>query len=140
MSTEDRILRLENALATLAELSADHERRAADQERRSADQERRSARLEESFLTLVQLTRSHNESFGELRAAQTETEHKLAALADAQIRGEESMKELRAETNRRFSALVDAQIRTEEALARLTTRVGEIGKGEQPSQDNDMAS
>jgi peptidoglycan hydrolase CwlO-like protein len=122
MSDDERNLRLENALATLAELSANHERRVA--------------RLEESFVTLVELTRSHNDGMDELRAAQAElsvaqaeSEQKLAALVDAQIRGEEAMKELRsaqAETDRKIAALADAHIHTEDALARLTERVNDI--------------
>jgi multidrug resistance efflux pump len=108
MSVEDRILRLENALATLAELSADHERRAADHERRTADYERRASRLEESFLMLVELARSHNESIDELRVAQAE-------LSTAQ-----------AGTEHKLAALVDAHIRTEDALARLTEKVNDI--------------
>jgi multidrug resistance efflux pump len=126
MSDDGRILRLENALTTLLELSA--------------NQERRVSRLEEAFVTLIELTRNHHEGMDELRAAQTElsaaqaeTEHKLVALVDAQIRDEETVKELRAETDRKFAALVDAQIRTEEVLARLGTRVSEIEQGGQSS-------
>ena len=136
MSDDGRILRLENALATLAELSVNHERRLA--------------RLEDSFTTLVELTRSHNEGMDELRAAQAGTEHKLAALVDAQVRAEELLSQFRAaqeegmskiraaqaETDRKLAVLVDAHIRTEDALARLTEEVNDMsqgGRGDQPA-------
>ena len=96
MSSEERILRLEKAMATLAELSA--------------DQQRRTSRLEESFVTLVELTRSHNEGMDELRAAQTESDRKISALADAQLRTEEALKQLaeaQTHTDQRLDALID---------------------------------
>ena len=165
MSTEDRFLRLENALATLAELSANHEQRIARLEESSVRLEESSVRLEassvrleassvrlgeafgrleegflrlgeafvtrvprleESFVMLVALARSHeeridqaNEGIDQLRAAQANSEQKIAALADAQIRGEDAMNELRG-------ALADAHARTEAALATLTERVNVI--------------
>jgi chromosome segregation ATPase len=138
MSTEDRILRLENAMSTLLELAAEQQRLAAEQQRQSAEQQRRTARLEESLVVLIELSRSHNESIDELRAgqielraAQTESEQKIAALVDAQIRTEEA----RAEFERKLAALVDAHARTEDALARLTERVNDIlqnGRNGQP--------
>ena len=82
MSSDERILRLENAFSTLTELAA--------------RQHERITRLEESFVMLVEMTRRHGEGMEELRAAQAESEHKLAALADAQ-----------AHTDRRLDALID---------------------------------
>ncbi|HEX3559981.1 MAG TPA: hypothetical protein VHU19_12305 [Pyrinomonadaceae bacterium] len=96
MSTDDRIPRLENALATLAELSADHNRRIA--------------RPEEAFVKLVELTRNHDEVMDQFRAAQAESERKIGALADAQIRTEDALKQLaesQAHTDRRLDALID---------------------------------
>ena len=165
MSTEDRFLRLENALATLAELSANHEQRIARLEESFVRLEESSVRLEEafgrleeafgrheegfvrlgeafvrleeafvtrvprleeSFVMLVALARSHeeridraNEGIDQLRVAQASSEQKIAALADAQIRGEDAMKELR-------NALADAHTRTEAALATLTEKVNLI--------------
>ena len=49
MAAEERILRLENTMATLAELSADHGRRRA--------------RIEEAFVTLAELTRSRRKEW-----------------------------------------------------------------------------
>ena len=89
MSTEDRILRLENAMSTLAEMAA--------------DQQRRTSRLEESFTVLIDLVRRHDdrmdefrEGLKELRAAQAESERKIGALADAQ-----------AHTDKKLDALID---------------------------------
>jgi chromosome segregation ATPase len=96
MSADERILRLENAMATLAELAADRERRVS--------------RLEEALVTLVELVRSHNESMDESRVAHGETDRKIAVLADAQIRTEDALKQLaeaQAHTDRRLDALID---------------------------------
>lgn len=71
--SEDRILRLENAMATLAEISAQHNERLAAIERSNqrleqtvqalgeltANTQRRVTRLEESYVTVVELLRSH---------------------------------------------------------------------------------
>ena len=98
MSADERILRLENAMATLAELGANQEQRAARLEesfailaRVAADQQRRAARLEEALVTLTELTHSHHDSIDELRAAQAEwgrwaaeSERRIAALAESQ--------------------------------------------------------
>jgi chromosome segregation ATPase len=101
MSTDDRILRLENAMSTLAEM-------AAEQQRLSAEQQRRVSRLDEPLVALIELSRSHNEGMDELRAGQVE-------LRAAQI-----------ESEQKIAALVDAHIRTEDALARLAETVNDI--------------
>jgi chromosome segregation ATPase len=93
VSTDDRILRLENAMATLAELSANHEQRVARLEeafaRLGESFVTRVPQLEEAFATPVKPITSHeeridgaSEGIDELRAAQAESEHKIAALAD----------------------------------------------------------
>jgi chromosome segregation ATPase len=103
--SEDRILRLENAMATLAEISAQHDERLAAIERSNqrleqtvqslkeltADIQRRVTRLEESYVTVVELLRSHHDGITELRAAQANAEAKIAALADAQIQSERKL-------------------------------------------------
>ena len=68
MSSDERNLRLENAMATLAEMAAQHNERLAVTERSNqtlteptADQRRRVARLEEAYVTLDELLRSHIE-------------------------------------------------------------------------------
>jgi hypothetical protein len=136
MSTDDRILRLENAMSTLLELAAEQQRLSAEQQRQSAEQQRRTARLEESLVVLIELSRSHNESIDELRsgqielrAAQTESEQKIAALVDAQIRTEgahAALADAHAASDQKIAALADAHIRTEDALARLAETVNDI--------------
>lgn len=112
MSTEDRVLRLENAFATLVEL-------AAEQNRRMNDHQRRVDRLEESLVTLIELTRSHHEGLDEVKAelmtAQADTERKMGTLADAQIRAEERAAGLTDAMRR----LADAQVHTDERLDAL---------------------
>ena len=107
MTEEERILRLENAMSTLAELAADQHRMSAEQQRLIADQQRRPARLEESFVALVEMTRRHDESIDELRAdlkvAQAETERKFIALADAM----KQLAEAQGHSDRRVDALTD---------------------------------
>jgi hypothetical protein len=99
MSVE-RIFRLENAMATLAELMGNVQGRVT--------------RLEESYVTVVELLRSHHDGITELRAAQADADARIAALADAQIRGGERMQlaltqlaESQAHTDRRLDALID---------------------------------
>jgi uncharacterized protein YukE len=115
MSADERILRLENAFAALSEL-------AARSQEVDARREARLNTLAESNRLIVELIRRHDERMDEFRATQAEfdearravedelralraaTEHKLAALVDAQIRGEVSMEKLRV-----------AQLRSEES-------------------------
>ena len=120
--SEDRILRLENAMATLAEISAQHNERLAAIERTNqrleqtaqsleqtaqsleqtvqslkeltADTQRRVTRLEESYVMVVELLRSHHDGITEMRAAQANADAKIAALADAQIHSERKLNEL----------------------------------------------
>lgn len=113
--SEDRILRLENAMATLAEISAQHNERLAAHEERlaaiertnqrleqtvqslkelTADTQRRVTRLEESYVTVVELLRSHHDGITEMRTAQANADAKIAALADAQIHSERKLNEL----------------------------------------------
>ena len=87
MTEEERILRLENAFSTLSELAAAHQQLIAGQQRRTA-------RLEESFVVLTTMAQRHGESLDELRASQAESEHKIAALADAMIRVTEAQTHL----------------------------------------------
>lgn len=105
--SEERILRLENAMATLAELAANIQGR--------------TRRLEESYVTVVELLQSHNDGMAELRAAQADADAKIAALADAQIRAESAQErrderlqsaltrlaESQAHADRRLDALID---------------------------------
>jgi chromosome segregation ATPase len=126
--SEERILRLENAMTTLAEISAQHNERLAAIERSNqrleqtvqslkeltAGVQRRVTRLEESYVTAVELLRSHHDGIMELRAAQAHADARITALADAQIRADErqqttltQMAESQAHTDRRLDALID---------------------------------
>ena len=129
--SEESILRLENAMATLAEISAQHNERLAAIERTNqslertvqglkeltADVQRRVTRLEESYVTVVELLRSHHEGISELRAAQADAiaahanaDAKIAAIADAQIHTEARMAQLaesQAHSDQKLDALID---------------------------------
>ena len=136
MSADERNLRFENAMATLAELAARHDERMAQHDEHMAQHNERIASLEKSFQTLTQLAVSaseradqHGAWINQLGTAQAESDVKIAALADAQIHTEEGMNALRAaQTNSdaKLAALADAQIRTEEALTRLTLKVNDL--------------
>lgn len=75
------------------------------------------ARLEQGFQLLVQLAQGHSGQLDDLRAtmnqlaeAQANSEQKIAALADAQIRTEAALARLaeaQAHTDQRLDALID---------------------------------
>lgn len=83
----------------------------------SSKHEARLSTLEQSFQTLVQLTVSASERddqqmswINQLGTAQAEATTKIAALTDAQIRTEDSLKQLataQTHTDRRLDALID---------------------------------
>lgn len=114
MSEEERILRLENAFAALSEMAVRSQ--AVD-----TKHEARLSTLAESNRLIAEMIRRHDERVDEFRAARDETDQKLAALVDAQVRAEEEMSKVRsaqAETDQKIADLVDAQIRHEEAHTR----------------------
>jgi ABC-type transporter Mla subunit MlaD len=150
--SEDRILRLENAMATLAEISAQHDERlaaiersnqrlehtvhkleqgfqgleqslqtltelaagqqervsaverttqtlaelAADHHQLIANLQRRATGLEESQVMLVEMLRTHHDGITEMRAAQANSDAKIAALAESQ-----------AHSDRKLDVLID---------------------------------
>ncbi len=79
--------------------------------------ERRIATVEEAVKLLTELALSANERMGDLEEAQANSERKIAALADAQIRTEEAIANLtgkmaehsaqQAHTDQRLDALID---------------------------------
>jgi phage-related tail protein len=108
MAAEERLVRLENAFATLAEL----ERSLAKLANKHHE---RISTLEQSFQILVQLAQSADERMGQhlawinqLGEAQANTEAKMAALTDAQIKTDEAL-----------SSLAESQARLAESQARL---------------------
>ena len=109
---EESRLRLEKAMAKLAEASEQHDERLAateqtnqrlerttqilhelvtDHHKLMANMQRRVTGLEEARATVAELLRRHQDGMTELRAAQADSDAKIAALADAQICGEETM-------------------------------------------------
>ena len=109
MSSDESVLRLQNALAAVAEMGADHEQRIS--------------RMEQAYVTIVELIRRHDERVDEFRAARDETDQKLAALVDAQIKAEDGMNKVRG-------ALAELA----QAMASLTKKVDAItGSGGQSS-------
>lgn len=77
----------------------------------------RAARLEEGFQLLIELTRGHSEQLdtqrgwiNQLGEAQADSTQKIAALADAQIRTEDSLSRLalaQTHADQRLDALID---------------------------------
>ena len=108
--SEESTLRLENAMARLADISAQHDERlaaieqtneilkalAADAHQLLANMQRRVPGLEEANATLVELLGRHHEGITEMRAAQANADAKIALLAESQ-----------AHTDRRLDALID---------------------------------
>ncbi len=83
--------------------------------------------IEEAILLLSQQTLIHSNWFDEIREAQANTDVKIAALVDAQIRNEDESKASRTNTDVKIAALVDAQIRNEdEAKASRTNTDAKI--------------
>ena len=87
MSADENILRLENAMATLAELSANQEQRTARLEESFrlltqvvAEQQRHVTQIEESFVTLVELLGRHEGDGGPDRDAHGVTLHRGGSI------------------------------------------------------------
>ncbi len=101
MSTDERLLRLENSFNTLVELA------------RSADE-----RLE-----------TQQGWINQLGVAQTNLEEKMTALVDAQIQTERAITRLSDKVDAltdRVDALAEIQRRTSEDVARLTSTVARV--------------
>jgi len=98
MTTEERVLRLENAFSTLIEL-------ARTQSERMDEYERRTEELAQTQNKLAQTQNELTQTQKELTQAQKQTEANLSALAT-----------IVAEIGR-------AQLRTEQALTNLSERV-----------------
>ncbi len=113
MSVEERVLRLENAFATLSELVAASESRT---NMMVTLLHRMDERMDQQ-LTWI----------NRLGSAQANTEGKLAALIDAQIRTEQTLTTL----TERMTGLVGAQERTDRRVDALIDIVGERPGGPQ---------
>ena len=110
--------------------------RIANLEQRTDKQERNIKDFAQAIKALMESSLHHSEmmndffrglnslreTVGELRSAQANTDAKIAALVDAQIKAEDEIAKLRegqANTDIRVAALVDAQIKAEDAMAGL---------------------
>jgi chromosome segregation ATPase len=82
----------------------------------------RNAELSQSFVTVVKLLQRHDQRLDEAREAQPDTDRRIAALVDAQIRTEEAGRH----ADERIAALAVAQNRTDEAISRLTARLDHL--------------
>jgi peptidoglycan hydrolase CwlO-like protein len=101
--------------------------------------EERLTNLEEFVKLMTQWTLRAEERTDELRAAQAESEAKIAALADAQIKTESvmaslggSMNELAAAQARAEQRFSEAQTHTEQRLDALIDIVREMRDGHPP--------
>lgn len=90
----------------------------------SADE--RITQLESAFTMLLNMTRNlderadtHTDWINQLGAAQAETERKIAALVDAQIRTEDAL----ARLTTKMSDLADAQAHTDATFNALALKV-----------------
>jgi inactivated superfamily I helicase len=72
--------------------------------------------IKQSIKLLTQLALRADERMAPLEEAQANSERKIGALADAQIRTEEAQ----ANSERKVALLIEAQVRTEESAARLS--------------------
>lgn len=104
MSVEERVLRLENAFATLSELAA--------------ASEDRTDKVIALLRSMDERMDQHLAWINQLGSAQANTETKLAALTDAQIKTEQTLTVFDA----RLAALTEAHIRTEQSLASFQER------------------
>jgi hypothetical protein len=146
--SEERNLRLENAMATLAEISAQHDERlaaaertnqtlrelAADHQQLIANMQRRVTGLEESRAMLVELLRSHHDGITEMRAAQANADAKIAALAAAQIRTEAAMERGNERVQAALAQLAESQTHTDQKLDALIDIVRGGRNGQSDSQ------
>ncbi len=107
MTTEERILRLENSFNTLAELAAQSDARDATLADLVAKANARTDTLEE-FATdvraftriLTEITRRHGERLDEHDSQMAELRSSLTALTDAQIKTEDALRRLTEKVDR----------------------------------------
>jgi hypothetical protein len=78
--------------------------------------------LEDAFVKLVQLTVSMDERMDTLLEAQANSEARIAALADAQIRTEQAQ----IKTEQALTRLAESQARTDEKLAETDERLNSL--------------
>jgi len=102
MTVEERVLRLENAFATLEEL-------AARSDGRTSDLEKHFKMLTQLIVSASERADTHEAWINRLGEAQANASAQIAALADAQIRTEEALTTLTARVDR-IAALVEKNL------------------------------
>lgn len=113
--------RSERREQVLLELAADFRRLLGNHERRISDHTRLLEVLTEKLLR-------HDESIDELKAGQSDFDHKLAALTDAHLQTEEAM----AEAGRKIDALAASQAHSDRKLDALIDVVRDLLEGRRP--------
>ncbi|MBD0369878.1 MAG: hypothetical protein ICV60_03425 [Pyrinomonadaceae bacterium] len=103
MSVEDRVANLEQPFLALNKLV------------KRTDE--RHELVAKSIKLLTEMLARHNERFEQVEADQSNADQRIAALADAQIKTEETLVRLQSKTE---EVLVWLQSKTEEALVRLS--------------------
>jgi uncharacterized coiled-coil DUF342 family protein len=101
MSVEERVLRIENAFATLSELVERSESRTDTLIQLAARSDSRTSTLEQSLQTLVELARVQSERLDESNERLTALENNLTALS--QIVVELAQGQRRAEERQGFA-------------------------------------
>jgi septal ring factor EnvC (AmiA/AmiB activator) len=112
VSIEDRVVNLEQAFLALMKRDDD-----------------RHDTVGESIKLLTEMIEHHEKRLDGVHEEQSNADGRIAALADAQIRTEDALKELsttQSHADERIAALADAQIRTEGALAKLTEKLDRL--------------
>lgn len=97
------------------------EERITDLEQRAEKQDGKIKTVGEAIVALSQSVLHHSEmmddffrGMNELRAAQADTDVKVAALVDAQIRAEDEMKELRGVIKQMAQAIIKTSERVDD--------------------------
>jgi chromosome segregation ATPase len=131
--SEESTRRLENAMAKLAETSAQHdERLAAHDERMAAHEEQlaahneRLAAIERTNEMLRELAADHQQLIANMQRRVTGLEESRAMLVELLGSHHDGITEMRAaqaNADAKIAALADAQIRTEAAMERGNERV-----------------
>jgi chromosome segregation ATPase len=113
--SEERNLRLENAMATLAEISAQHDERLAAIERSNQRLEQTTQRLEQGFQSLIELAANQHERI-------TGVERTTQMLADLAA----DHQQLMANLQRRVTGLEESQVMLVAMLRRQHDGVTEM--------------
>ena len=129
MAAEERLLRLENAFVTLVELAAKADGRLDIVDDRLDQFDDRLDKLLTLALSGDERLSQHQLWLNELGAAQANSEARIAALADAQIRLAESQAQAQARIDAALKELAEAQAHTDRRLDALIDIISEDRNG-----------